>query len=73
MSGSAAASDAEIIVRRRGNDLGLDGEDYSTDEPTEATTPTQLAAGVYIIEVYDFDLPLATNATRCMTVTVTGT
>lgn len=70
--GSAAASDADIIVYDRGADLGLDGEDENEDEPIETTTQTQLAAGVYVIEVYDFDLP-ASNATRCMTVTVTGT
>jgi hypothetical protein len=72
-SGGTAATDPDIIVYRDGNDLQLDGEDFKDDEPVEVTAQTQLAAGTYAIEVYDYDLVQGPNTTSCMTVAVTGT
>jgi hypothetical protein len=67
--GAVAATDPDIIVFRRGTDLDLQGEDVGT---SESTVQTQLAAGTYVIEVYDFDLIDRINSTSCMTVAVTG-
>lgn len=77
-TGGAAASDPDIIVYRDGIDLGLDGEDFDSVEPVEMTTPTELAAGTYAIQVYDYELVRTDadhdpNTTSCMTVAVTGT
>jgi hypothetical protein len=71
--GIGAASDPDIIVYRDGVDLGLGGEGDKAVEPIEMTTQTQLAAGDYAIEVYDFDLVFRNNPSGCMTVAVTGT
>ncbi len=41
---------------------------------TETISQAALPAGIYIIEVYDFDIDeVVSNAPRCMTVSVTGT
>lgn len=69
ISGSVAAEDPDIFVWRRGARLAVQGTDVGT---TETTTQAALTAGVYIIEVYDFELSGLNTAPRCMTVSVTG-
>ena len=66
--GSEAAVDPDILVFRRGQ-LVLLGE--SADPNREDIPATQLAAGTYIIEVYDFELA-QDSPPRCMSVSITG-
>lgn len=74
-SGAAAvpalpATDPDIYVLRRGQVL------YSgrTGTPnSETLSQISLAAGTYIIEVYDYDLGSTAQEQRCMDVSVTGT
>jgi hypothetical protein len=67
--GTQAAGDPDIFVLRRGV-LAAFGVDTGT---SETLSQIPLPAGIYIIEVYDFDLDrVAGLPTRCMTVSVTG-
>lgn len=67
--GSEAAVDPDILVFRRGQ-LVLLGE--SAEPNREDIASTQLAAGTYVIEVYDFQLK-DDSQPRCMSVSITGT
>jgi hypothetical protein len=67
--GSEAAIDPDILVFRRGQ-LVLLGE--SAEPNREDIASTQLAAGTYVIEVYDFQLK-DDSQPRCMSVSITGT
>jgi hypothetical protein len=67
--GGVPATDPDIFVLRRGvlATLGV-GEGSS-----ETISQTPLPAGLYIVEVYDFDIDsVGNNIPRCMTVSVTG-
>jgi hypothetical protein len=64
--GTVAATDPDIFVLRRGT-LALFGVGTGS---SETISQQQLAAGNYIIEVYDFNI--AGTTPRCMTVSVTG-
>lgn len=65
--GTVAATDPDIFVLHRGT-LALFGVGTGS---SETISQQQLAAGNYIIEVYDFNI--AGTQPRCMTVSVTGT
>jgi hypothetical protein len=68
--GTVPATDPDIFVLRRGV-LAAFGAGTGA---TETISQTPLPAGLYIIEVYDFDIDsVAGNIPRCMTVSVTGT
>jgi hypothetical protein len=68
--GTVAATDPDILVVRNG-EIVLAGE--STASGQEVISQAQLAAGTYILDVYDFDVrDTGTSAPRCMTVSVTG-
>lgn len=64
--GTVAATDPDIFVLRRGT-LALFGAGTGS---SETISQQQLAAGNYVIEVYDFNI--AGTLPRCMTVSVTG-
>jgi hypothetical protein len=66
--GTVAATDPDIFVLQRGT-LALFG--VSTGS-TETISQQQLAAGTYIIELYDFDVAGAPSTPRCMTVSIQG-
>lgn len=66
-AGTTAAVDPDILVFRAGQ-LVLAGE--STAQNREDISQTQLGAGTYILEVYDFEL--TGTQPRCMTVSITG-
>lgn len=66
--GSEPAVDPDILVFRRG-ELVLLGE--SANPNREDIPVTQLPAGTYIIEVYDFELA-ENSPPRCMSVSITG-
>jgi hypothetical protein len=65
---STAAIDPDVFVYRRGEVV----EAGTAQGSTEIISQRPLAAGTYIIEVYDFALSGA-SAPRCMTIAVTGT
>ena len=64
--GTVAATDPDIYVLRRGA-LATFGAGSGAQRNDLAVS---LPAGIYIIEVYDFDL--AGTAPHCMTVSITG-
>lgn len=66
--GTVAATDPDIFVLQRGT-LALFGVATGS---TETISQQQLAAGTYVIELYDFDVAGAPSTPRCMTVSVTG-
>jgi hypothetical protein len=67
--GTVPATDPDIFVLRRGV-LAAFGAGNGASETIDQTP---LPAGLYIIEVYDFDIDsVANNTPRCMTVSVTG-
>jgi hypothetical protein len=69
--GTIAATDPDIFVLRRGVLAALGA---GTTPGSETISQVPLPAGLYIIEVYDFDIDrVAGNTPRCMTVTITGT
>jgi hypothetical protein len=69
-NGTVPATDPDIFVLRRGVLAALGVGTGSS----ETISQTPLAAGLYIIEVYDFDIDSVSNdIPRCMTVSVTGT
>jgi hypothetical protein len=63
------ATDPDILVFRRGVVVaaGLSGADNA-----ETISQFQLAAGTYILDVYDYDLVGTNQPPRCMTVAITG-
>jgi hypothetical protein len=64
------ATDPDIFVLRRGTLAAFGVNEGSS----ETITQTPLPAGLFVIEVYDFDIDTVVNpAPRCMTVSVTGT
>jgi hypothetical protein len=65
--GSAAAEDPDIFVFRRGVET-VRGD--SPDEGSESIPAQALAAGTYVIEVFDF--AASGSVPRCMSVSVTG-
>lgn len=66
--GTVAATDPDIFVLRRGALAAL-GVGTGSSEMIDQILP----AGLYIIEVYDFDIDrVAGTQPRCMTVSVTG-
>jgi hypothetical protein len=67
--GTVPATDPDIFVLQR----GLLAAFGAVAGPTETINQAPLPAGLYIIEVYDFDVAGAANIPRCMTVSVTGT
>lgn len=67
-TGGVAATDPDILVRRRGQIVQAGQERGSTE--TIAQRPYD--AGTYVIEVYDFELTGTSLIPRCMTVSVTG-
>lgn len=67
--GSLPAGDPDVFVHRRGVTLAAG---LSTGQ-TEQLSAIQLAAGTYIIEVYDFEITGDDDPTpRCMTVSIAG-
>lgn len=66
--GSVAATDPDIFVHRRGEVVQFSEE----VGPTETIDQKPFAAGLHIIEVYDFDLSGTSSTPHCMTVSVTG-
>ena len=66
---SSAAVDPDIYVHRRGVIVAAGA---SAAAGTETISQTQLAAGLHIIEVLDYEHPGGT-APRCMSVSVSGT
>jgi hypothetical protein len=64
--GTMAASDADLFVHQRGS-LLLASQDRGDESRT-----VPLAAGLHILEVYDFDIQSDPSTTRCMTVSITG-
>jgi hypothetical protein len=68
--GGVPATDPDIFVLRRGVLAAFGAAEGSTETIDQAPLP----AGLYIIEVYDFDIDgVAGNIPRCMTVSVTST
>lgn len=68
-NGTVPATDPDIFVLRRGVLAALGVGTGSS----ETISQTPLPAGIYIIEVYDFDIDsVGNNIPRCMTVSVTG-
>lgn len=63
--GSVAATDPDIYVYRRGAVVAFS----EATGPSETISQQPLAAGLHIIEVYDFDLGAAP---RCMSVSISG-
>lgn len=63
--GSVAATDPDIYVYRRGAVVAFSEATGST----ETISQQPLAAGLHIVEVYDYDLGLAP---RCMSVSISG-
>ncbi|HKU15998.1 MAG TPA: hypothetical protein VJQ52_16505 [Steroidobacteraceae bacterium] len=76
--GTTFATDPDIFVLRKGALVTFSNEEPSQPPPHtlpghETISQFQLAAGTYIIEVYDFDLDQVAGATpRCMTVSIQG-
>jgi hypothetical protein len=68
--GGMPATDPDIFVLRRGV---LAAFGAGSTAGSETISQVALPAGLYIIEVYDFDVDGASNVPRCMTVSVTGT
>jgi hypothetical protein len=68
--GSIAAEDPDIFVLRRGTLAALG----ANTGPTETVDQISLPAGLYIIEVFDFNIDETGSGLqpRCMTVSVTG-
>jgi hypothetical protein len=67
--GTVPATDPDIFVLRRGV-LAAFGAEVAA---TETIDQVPLPAGLYIIEVYDFNIDrVVSTAPRCMTVSVTG-
>lgn len=69
---SVAAVDPDVFIFDRGS-LVVAGEVETG--PTQSTDPRPLAAGTYVIEVYDFayiDFPGTSTTPHCMTVSITG-
>jgi hypothetical protein len=65
-SGTVAASDPDVFVYARGDQLVA-----SQVEGNESFT-VALAAGLHVLEVYDFEIQNFPSTTRCMTVSITG-
>jgi hypothetical protein len=63
-----AAQDPDILVHRQGELVAI-GE--SSDPNQESIDQVQLAAGTYVIEVYDFELTNGSQP-RCMNISITG-
>lgn len=76
--GTTFATDPDVFVLRRGalTMVGLSTPSGPKPHSTpghETISQFALAAGTFIIEVYDFEMDLVANSQpRCMTVTVTG-
>ena len=66
---AVAATDPDIYVYRRGT-IVASGVAIG---PTEIIPQQLLAAGTYIIEVYDYDLSGTNSIPHCMSVSVSGT
>lgn len=67
---SVAATDPDIYVLLQGTIVAFGA---STVQGSEIISQVPLAAGTYVIEVYDFDIDGAGNpAPRCMTVSIQG-
>jgi len=67
--GTVAATDPDIIVWRRGAVIvRAEGSTVGS----ETSTMTAFTAGTYIIDVFDYALTGTNTASRCMTVSVTG-
>lgn len=64
-----AATDPDIYVYRRG-ELVAAGD--SSAAGLETISQVSLSAGIYVIEVHDWDLAGTNAPARCMTVSVTG-
>ena len=63
-----AAVDPDILVYRQGGLVAVGGSD---DLNQESINQVQLAAGTYVIEVYDFELTDGSKP-RCMNISITG-
>jgi hypothetical protein len=63
-----AAEDPDILVHRQG---GLVAVGESATPNQESISQLQLAAGTYVIEVYDFELTDGSQP-RCMNISITG-
>lgn len=66
--GTVAATDPDIYVFR-GGDAVLIGDDSGG---VETISGQQLPAGIYVIDVFDFDTTGTNQPPRCMTVSITG-
>jgi len=66
---SVAAADPDLVIYRRGF---LQRSEADAPPAVETVNSLALAAGVYIIEVYDFKLSGISTTPHCMTVSVTG-
>lgn len=69
VAGTIAATDPDILVFRRGQ-IVLAGE--SATAGLETISQQQLAAGTYILDVYDYDVTGTNQSPRCMTVSIQG-
>jgi hypothetical protein len=65
-SGTVAATDPDVFVYQRGDVVAA-----SQVKGNESFSVT-LAAGLHILELYDFDIQAFPATTRCMTVSITG-
>jgi hypothetical protein len=70
--GSVAASDPDLFVYKKG--VLVQFSDATTNTPGSSETISQksFAAGLHIIEVYDYNLSATDSTQHCMTVSVTG-
>jgi hypothetical protein len=72
--GSTPAADPDILVFRRGVPAFAAGVGQSEEDGQEVISQMQLAAGNYVLEVYDYEVTdLGATASRCMTVSIQGT
>jgi hypothetical protein len=69
---SVAASDPDVFVYKKG--VLVEYSDTTTNTPGSSETIAQkaFAAGLHIIEVYDYNVSVANSTQHCMTVSVTG-
>jgi hypothetical protein len=70
-----AAADPDLVVYRRGAQVAVGDSGGPSVPPAQRrieTLSTQLAAGTYVIEVFDFELGAASSRPRCMTVSISG-
>lgn len=68
--GTVQATDPDFYLLRQG-EVVLSGS--STAASVEQVGPSQLAAGRYVLDVFDYDTVGTNQSPRCMTVSITGT